>query len=61
MAERITDHGHDGLDGLGGCLLPAGGVHQAGAEVGHVEGDTLQHAVGGLAALLLQLCNGYNG
>ena len=52
----LTHHGHDGPDCLAGRLLPAGRVDQAGAEVGHVEGDALQHTVRSLAALLLQLC-----
>ena len=34
-------------------LFPLPG-HKAGPEVGHVEGDALQHAFAGLAALLLQ-------
>ena len=51
-----THHGHNGPDSLAGRLLPAGRVNEAGAEVGHVEGDTLQHTVRSLAALLLQLC-----
>ena len=52
-----THHGHDGVDCLGGGVLPAGPRHDARAEVGHVEGDALQHAVRALAALLLQLYN----
>ena len=52
-----THHGHDGVDCLGGGVLPAGPRHDAGAEVGHVEGDALQHAVRALATLLLKLCN----
>ena len=48
-------HSHDGLDSLGGGLLPTGCVDNGGSEVGHVEGDSLQDAVRGLTAFLLQL------
>ncbi len=43
--KKKTRHGYDGLDGLRGGLLPAGLLHETGAQVLGVEGNAVDHGL----------------